>query len=316
MTREELNALFRERAALQRMLADTPDDELIERRSLGSRIAAIEMELGDATPDTTRAARARLTFRGKPVIGSYGIFAEFGAYATKAFTDAVALIAASFETELSATGPIPNRGQNQLLITSTATGSFGFELEEYRDDLLPFEEESPVAQALFRVQELFESAATGTDDDLTDAASGQDARALSTIRDFLKKLADNEAVCALDFGGRKIGFHDVGTVRRSLERLQQDNVHETARCLRGSFLGVLPRRRTFEFELEESKEVLSGKIAAHYGDASTINRHLGETIEVELVETRLGSGRPRFVLANEPNWAHRDENAPPSPEKP
>ncbi len=28
-------------------------------------------------------------------------------------------------------GPIPNRDQNQLLITNTAVGSFGFELEEY-----------------------------------------------------------------------------------------------------------------------------------------------------------------------------------------
>jgi hypothetical protein len=302
MTREEINALLLERAALERMLAETPEEELIERRSLTARLDSIAKALEGAAPDTSRPARARLTFRGRPVVGSHGIFAEFGTFATKAFTDAVALIAASFDTELSATGPIPNRGQNQLLITRTATGSFGFELEEYREDQLPFEEESPVAQALARVQELFESAASGTDDDLTEAASGQDARVLATIRDFLKKLADNDAVCALDFAGRSVGFRDVGSVRRSLERLQQDNVHETPRRYRGTFLGILPRRRTFEFEVEETREVLAGKIASQYAEPAAINRHLGEAIEVEFTETRLGSGRPRFVLANEPEW--------------
>lgn len=303
MTREEINALFRERAVLQRMLADTPDEELIERRSLNSRIDTIEKELDGASPDSSRPARARLTFRGKPVVGSHGVFAEFGAYATKAFADAVSLVAASFETEISATGPIPNRGQNQLLITRTAAGSFGFELEEYRDGQLPFDEESPIAQALACVQDLFESAASGSDDDLTEAASGHDARALATIRDFLKKLADNDAVCSLDFGGRKAGFRDVGAVRRGLARLQKDNLHETLRRVRGAFLGVLPKRRTFEFELEDTKEILSGKICPGYGDPAEINRHLGRLVDVEFIETRLGSGRPRLVLEKNPVWA-------------
>ena len=46
MKQEQINALLRERAALQRMLADSPEDELIERRCLCSRIDTINHELG------------------------------------------------------------------------------------------------------------------------------------------------------------------------------------------------------------------------------------------------------------------------------
>jgi hypothetical protein len=37
---------------------------------------------------------------------------------------------ASLAAPLAAMGRIPNRDQHQLLITSTALGSFGFELDE------------------------------------------------------------------------------------------------------------------------------------------------------------------------------------------
>ncbi len=39
---------------------------------------------------------------------------------------------AALNGSLSMTGPIPNREQHPLLITGTAIGSFGFELEEYQ----------------------------------------------------------------------------------------------------------------------------------------------------------------------------------------
>jgi hypothetical protein len=302
MNRHEANQLLAERSALERMIADTPADEVIDLRSLQARLDAVNRELEMQPQDTREPVKARLTFRGRPVVGSHGIFAEFGVTATKAFTDAIALLAASFETDLAATGPIPNRTQNQLLITSTAVGSFGFELEEHREDFLPPEEESALAQALNKAQELLHGAACGSDDELTEAASGQDPRAVAALRDFLKKLADNEAVCAVTVGEKAFSFSDVGEVQRSLTRLGKENLHEQPKSFSGAFQGALPKRRTFEFRVAGTGEVIAGKIGSTITEPGLINRHLEQPVDICLVETRVGQGRPRYVLNELPRW--------------
>lgn len=302
MNRQEIDQLLSERGALQRMIADTPEEEILDLRSLRARLDIVNRELERQPLDGRIPVKVRLTFRGRPVVGSHGIFAEFGVTATKAFTDAVALLAASFETSLAATGPIPNRIQNQLLIIRTAAGSFGFELEEHREGALPSEEDSTVSQALSKMQELLHGAASGSDDDLTDAASGQDPRAVAALRDFLKKLADNDAVCAISAGDKAFSFRDVGEVQRSLTRLGQENIHEESRRLRGVFQGVLPKRRTFEFKVADTDTVITGTIAPSIAEANTINRHLEEPTEILLIGTRVGQGRPRYVLKELPSW--------------
>ena len=302
MNPAEYQSLLSERSSLERMIADTPPDDVIDLRSLQVRLEIVNDQLAAQPKETRLPAQARLTFRGRPVVGSHGIFAEFGMAATKAFTDAVALLAASFETELSATGPIPNRGQNQLLITSTALGSFGFQLEEYREDLLPPTDESPVALALKETQELIQGAASGSDDELTDSASGQDLRAVAAVRGFLKTLIDNEAVCALAIGEKTFAFSDVGEVKRSWARLAQENLHADPKTLEGSFEGALPKRKSFEFKVAATGEVISGKVASGVSDVSVINKHLYETVTIQLLATRVGQGKPRYVLNQLPTW--------------
>lgn len=302
MTRQEQIYLLSERTALERMIAETPEEEIIDLRSLHARLDVVNGELAAHPTLDREPAKARLTFRGKPVIGSYGIFAEFGTTATKGFADAIALLAASVEAPLSPTGPIPNRTRNQLLITRTALGSFGFELEEHREEPLPPEEDSAVALALQKAQELFHGAAKGTDDELAEAANGQDPRALDALRSFLKRLADSEAVCAVKVGEKVFSFSDVGEVRRSLSRLGQENLHEEAKTFRGSFQGVLPKRRTFEFKVAETGEVIGGKIGIAIAEPGVINQHLDQATEVVLVETRAGQARPRYVLDKLPEW--------------
>lgn len=302
MNRQERHSLLAERTALERMIADTPEEDVIDRGSLMSRLEVVNRELAEQPVDSRLPAKARLSFRGRPVVGSHGIFAEFGITATKAFTDAVSMLAASLEGPLAWTGPIPNRAQNQLLITSTALGSFGFELEEYRDDVLPLEEETALAQALAQTQGLLQSTAAGSDDELTDAASGHDSRVVAAVCAFLQKLIDNEAVCAVSVGEKSFGFSDVGAVRRSLARLGQDNFHEVPTTLEGSFEGVLPARRTFDFRLSSSSEVIVGKIGPGVSDPASTNRYLYQTTRIRVMETRVGQGRPRYVLTTPPDW--------------
>lgn len=302
MNNEDRQHLLAERTFLQRLLAKTPATARLTRMSDEARLRKVEAQLAALPADERIPARARLTFDGVPVIRSHGIFADFGMKAVSSFTEAVASVAASLSAPLAAMGPIPNRDQNQLLITSTAVGSFGFELEEYRAEQLALEEVSPVATALERTQALLQST-LGNDDDLADIASETDPRALDKVRTFLKVLADNSAVCALQYGGSGVRFTDVGQVSRSLARLAADNLHESEEQLRGEFVGVLPNSRSFEFRLASDGQIIRGKVAPCVQNVDAINDHLHSAVLIDVTRTQVGNGRPRYLLTQMPQWA-------------
>jgi len=302
MNNEDRQHLLAERTFLQRLLAKTPATARLTRMSDEARLRKVEAQLAALPADERIPARARLTFDGVPVIRSHGIFADFGMKAVSSFTEAVASVAASLSAPLAAMGPIPNRDQNQLLITSTAVGSFGFELEEYRAEQLSLEDSSPVATALERTQALLQST-LGDDDALADIASETDPRALDKVRTFLKVLADNSAVCALQYGGRGVRFTDVGQVSRSLARLAADNLHESEEQSRGEFVGVLPNSRSFEFKLAGDQQIIRGKVAPRLQNVDDINGHLHQTVQIEVTRTQVGNGRPRYLLTQMPQWA-------------
>ncbi len=299
MIREEVLQLQAERQFLQQRLAGLPHDAQITRKSGEARLRSVDALLAAAKIPERQPVRARLLFRGRPVVGSHGIFAEFGAAATQAFADVVTKMAAATSRPLSAMGPIPNRQQSQLLITGTPVGSFGFELEEHQDDQFSFEDQSPTAQALELTQSLLQST-LGTDDELADAAAATDPRALAAVRSFLESLASNDAVCTLESEGRSFRFEDVGQVRRSLERIGRDNLVEEEQELDGEFQGVLPKRRSFEFKLAAQDEVIGGKVGPAITDADTLNAYLHQPSRIKVLTTRVGNGRPRYVLLEQP----------------
>lgn len=302
MNRQDALHLLGERSALQRMIADTPEEEVLDRGSLIARLEEVEYQIAQAQIDEREPARAWLTFKGRPVIDSHGIFADFGMKAVNSFTEAVAAVAASLTAPLAAMGPIPNREQNQLLITSTALGSFGFELEEYRQGQLTLDDQSTVELALERTQNLLQGSTDPDDELLADSAAELDQRALDKVRAFINTLAESDATCTLQFRNRAFRFTDSGQVRRSLQRMSQDNLHEEEQILKGEFQGVLPKRRTFEFKLQETDEVIAGKIGLAIANADEFNAHLYQTVSVRLMVTRVGNGRPRYLLLETPDW--------------
>lgn len=302
MNIEDRQQLLAEQTFLRRQLAETPAGARLTRMSTEARLRKVETALAALPAEARQRARARLTFDGVPVIASHGIFADFGMRAVSSFTDAVASVAASLTAPLAAMGPIPNRDQNQLLITNTAVGSFGFELEEFRAQQSALEEESPVAVALGRTQALLQST-LGNDEDLADVASETDPRALEKVRAFLKVLADNSAVCALQYGGRGVRFSDVGQVRNSLARLEADNLRESQDHLQGEFLGVLPKSRTFEFRVGGGDgQIVRGKVTSAIQNVDEINEHLHEAVQIAVMTTQVGNGRPRYLLTQLPQW--------------
>ncbi|MDN4148193.1 hypothetical protein QYE80_24620 [Pseudomonas tohonis] len=126
MNRTEFDHAQAEIEFLNRMTKGNRLSDLT-RLSLQARLDNISDSLRDPDRGVFEPARAVVTYRGAPVRGVHGILAEFGAIATSKFSDAVAAVAASLGGVLNDFGPIPNKAQNQILITGTAKGSFGFQ---------------------------------------------------------------------------------------------------------------------------------------------------------------------------------------------
>lgn len=296
MTFHDYQRLQSQRVELAGILAQLPEEQVIDRLSVESRIKWLDETLKTIECPPRLPARATLTFRGRPVVGSHGIFAEFGSAAVDKFADAVAALAANLEGPLGKRGVLPNRESYRLLITGTALGSFGFELEEHvRSNELPFDDLSPMGEAIEQAKSLME-ATLGTDDDLAEAVSGANPRALAALQDFVKTMADHEAICMLEFGGKAFRFHDVGEVRRSATRLSSDTIHENEETIDGDFQGVLPNRRSFEFKVKDTREIIGGKVGGSIENAGEINRVLERPVQITVLSTRVGDGRPRYRL--------------------
>lgn len=299
MTRQQRTDLQAQQRFLRDRLQAIPPAALLTRNSIVDRIEALDEELAALPPHVREPARARLTFDGRPVVGSHGVVADFGAEAVSRFSAAVTAAAASVRAPLAAMGPIPGRERNQLLITGTAVGSFGFELEEAARDELPLDEATPVALALERTQRLLKDSTEADDDRLADSASELDPRALAKVREFVGWLADNDAVCALEVGDVRFRFTDPGQVRRSVERLSADNLKEREDFFDVVFEGVLPLRRTFQFRVGDN--VLFGKVGPGIADPQRINSLLNRLLRVQLLVTQVGEGRPRYTLLSAPD---------------
>jgi hypothetical protein len=93
-----------------------------------------------------------------------------------------------------------------------------------------------------------------------------------------------------------------GQIRRSLARLEADNLHERQDVLSGFFEGSLPNARTFEFKLTSDGQVIRGKIAPAVQNVEEINKHLQRHVQIPVTITQVGKGRPRYVLTQLPQW--------------
>lgn len=302
MHHNDCTQLLAEESTLRRLLSQLGPDDVLESSGLEARLADIRQQLDSTASPRSEPARARLTFRGGPVVGSHGILADFGTRATGAFSDAVTKIAAALAGPLSAKGPIPNRDECQLLITGTAVGSFGFEFEESPTiGRLDFGDES-LAAAAFDFTRVFLESTKGSDDDLADSAAETDPRAVDALRSFLQILATSKAVCAFEFRNQRFNYRDVDEVNRAVDRLSHENLREETRMLTGEFEGVLPKSRTFEFRVHENDEIIRGKLGPAIDDAGSLNKHLNESVQIQVQTTRVRNGKPRYLLISPPEW--------------
>jgi len=289
----EHQKLKAELSQVEVLLGRVPETHIIDRLSLQARRNALLAEL--ETSPVQETTRVLLTFQGRPVIESHGIFAEFGAKAVNAFVSTVTAFGASLSRPLGARGALPNRDEYQLLITGEALGSFGFELEEYQPQpVLPVAGLSLVGRAVEQIQ-IVMRASQNSEDELADAISESDRRAINALREFFHIVGSNEATCALQFREHLVRFTSIEQITRSETLLSTDNIQEE-QTIQGTFQGVLPGRRTFEFKITDPEEVVVGKVHSSIIDADEINSVLKREVQIQCLVTRVGEGKPRYTL--------------------
>lgn len=280
---------------LEALIASTPLRNVIGRMSLEARLAAARKALA-ALPQRG-AKKAQLTFRGKPVFGSHGIAADFGAKAAGSFSDAFAAVAAALDEGLRDMGPIPDRDKHQLLITGTAIGSFGFEFEFPMTEPSLFPETTKAEEAMEKIESLFRLSALGSDDEVAEVIDEVHPRAVKKVHEFLELLSQQQAWCALEFDGHTFRFTNHDQIKVSSERLKDENIQERQETYRGEFQGVLPTGRTFEFRLSDQEGVIKGKVDKAIADPDVLNLEwLHKPVTITLHVMQVGQGRPRFTL--------------------
>lgn len=300
----DYRSLVSERETLRRLIEQSSKSNVIGRLSLERRLAEVRAELEGYVGHSARLISASLTFSGEPVTESRGIRADFGSIAVREFSNAVALVGASERSPLPAAGRVPHASEYKLMITGTVLGSFGFRVEDASGQLPLAGETTPVERAIRRVKEILK-ASLGTAEELEHAIGETDARAVKALGAFVKRVADNAAVCALEFDGEAFGFRDLSQVRGSADRLCRLNVDEVHGELVGRFEGYLPHAGSAEFridtamidlEIDIRDGLITGKVDRTVAEAVEISRLIGQVVRVAVRMRRIGAGRPRYTF--------------------
>ena len=292
----DYNKLLAEKSTLESLIEETPTYAIVDRMSLESRLKNIQTAISKV--DTHRLVKKTIfTFRGKPVHKSHGITAEFSGKAIDSLNNMIASVVASLNDNLRFSGPIPNREQHQLLITGTATGSFGFELELPAPDNDLLAERNGTETAINDIQKLLQYGIDGTDEQISDVINDIHPRAVRKVHDFLELMLRSEALFAMEFNNQLTRIDSQNVLNKLINRLSEENINELVEEYKGEFQGVLPNSRTFEFLEYSDRTLIKGKIDHKFEDPDVINRdYLHQPITVEFKVVQFGQAKPKYTL--------------------
>ena len=251
-------------AAVEALLAQMTKDDVLTASSLESRRDELCRTLAEleAAPET--AASAALFFSGRPVIGSRGIEAEFGADAASGYQDIVTKMFAHRRTgRLGQRGVVPGTDLSKLYITNIVHGSFGFRLEE----LAPQTElvGSVLKDAVDAAARVMVAFGEPDEDTFLTAMSNLDARVIDSVRKFFDLIRERDAAFRLVSGDIDRSF-DGPAVARAAERAQGTRIQENEENFDGTLAGVLPEGRRFEYRTGADRGTISGMITPDLGD--------------------------------------------------
>jgi hypothetical protein len=257
LKRLERDATKADLAAVEALLnARTPEEDPIGHLQFSKRAATLAQRLQEIEAAPRTSAEIGLFFGGKPVVGSHGIMADFGAKAVSEFQTLISSSFAAADGALGARGPVPQRDRTQLLLTDVARGSFGFILQQAEEPQLV---DSPMKEVVSRAVDLVFRVASPEQEAFEDIADRVDSRVLGSLRSFFKLLDDAGATVRFVEDEREFTLQR-GEVALGRERTENATLEEAEEQVTGT-LYVLPTARRFELHPRGRDEAIKGTIA-------------------------------------------------------
>jgi len=256
LRRLERDATMADITAVAALLAArSPEEDPVGHMQFSRRLADLTQHLQEieAAPSTT--AEVGLFFGGRAVLGSYGIYAEFGAKVIGEFQTLVSSAFAAQEGTLGTRGPLPQRDRTQLLLTDVARGSFGFILHQAEDPQLV---DSAMKDVVSHALDLISRVASPDEEMFESLAEDVDNRVFSSLQSLFKIVDDAGATMRIVEDRREVTLRreDVVLAR---ERTESVSFTEDERDVTGTIY-ILPVSQRFELH-PAGGEVLKGGIA-------------------------------------------------------
>ena len=256
----ELDALISDLHSVRKLLARrTPENDPIGFAQFTSRAQELEAALAELKDTPTTRASLAVFFSGQPVQGSRGVEAGFAGKAVGIIQDLIAKQFANLETgAMARTGPVPFRGNSDMLLTDVARGSFGVILEEAdRHESLT---ESQLTVAVRNVAEDIKQAGSADPTGFDELIAEVDYRYFFSLGALFKLFEDARATVRLVESERDIQL-DGEAIHRGMERTDATITSDNNDVLLTGRLWVLPGDRRFEIVVDGETERLPGNVS-------------------------------------------------------
>jgi hypothetical protein len=265
MLKIERDQLAAQLASLNNMLQSLPANDDLARMGFEARRDALQRELGTLAGTEERRAQIALYFGGDPVVGSMGVQAAFGTNVLGTFQDLLSKVWGALDgAQLQQMGPIKDKEASQLHITSVVHGSFGFLLEELDTQTEPMFQ-TPLSQAADKAADYIASFAGENEASFSEIIDVLNPRVFQSIRAFFGYIHKGKATFRLVEGERDQQYDHLA-VERAWNRAEASNVAEDKIHVQGRLLGVIPMKRRFELESDETGTVIEGRVGEKFGN--------------------------------------------------
>ncbi|EPS9063915.1 hypothetical protein [Providencia stuartii] len=296
MNKDEYIYVLSERSQLLSMLESMDESDVISRMSLEYRLSQLDEEIKNSNVNMHSPAKAVITFKGDPVLGTVGISSAFGAKILKAFNSAITQVSTSLMSVTAVQKIEP------MIITGTAKGSFGFVLEEpSREGVLDFDEKSITSCSLEKTYKILSSAINGDDELLANELEAIDENSIKKIREFIDILVKEKTIFTIKNSDFSLVVRNPQQLENISYKLSVDNIKEEIKTLDVTFTGVLPNRRKCEFKLiSDDTDVEVATISSHIKSPEVINTLIGKTVQAKFLCTTVGNGKTKYSLRDLP----------------
>lgn len=298
LRRLEVNALRADIQSLESLLSTrTEDEDPVGWLQYSARKDMLEHQLNQIQSQHRSTAIVGLFFGGRPVLGSRGILADFGAKALDQFQTIVSTTYASLEGPIGTRGPVRQRDRTQMMVTDIARGSVGFILEEADEEQLV---DSHLKTAVTLVLNLLARASSPDEeafDLLTDAADG---RVLGSVQSFFKLLDESGATLKLVEDEREF-LLSREYIERARERTETLTISDRSEKVEGCVY-LLPTSRRFELQPVDGGETLKGTVSEDAlkpilsFDGNVVEGVIGKqtVVELRIREIKVANRAPRL----------------------